>query len=182
MFHGFDYRSGLTDSAKDRLATLLAGALEWVLDFQQKAAATETTEQGRKRAHRRYGDAVLALSHAFALASASDAARDIRDELGFFQTVRAALVKSAPGGGGSKTGADRDFALQQLVGRAVVSTEIVDILGAAGITSPDISILSDEFLAEIEGMEKKNLALEALRKLLEGRAGRQRERGARDGR
>lgn len=165
MFHGFDYLSGVTGSGKERLV-VLAGALEWVLDFQQKAAAAETTEEGKKRAHRRYGDAVLALSTAFSLASASDEARDIRDEVGFFQTVRAALVKSAPGGG--KTGAERDFAVQQIVSRAVVSTEIVDILGAAGIATPDISILSDEFLAEIQGMEKKNLALEALRKLLEG--------------
>ena len=165
MFHGFDYLSGLTGSAKNRLM-VLAGALDWVLDFQQKAAAGETTEGGKKRAHRRYADAVLGLSTAFSLAGASDEARDIRDEVGFFQTVRAALVKSAPGGG--KTGAERDFAVQQIVSRAVVSTEIVDILGAAGIASPDISILSDEFLAEIQGMEKKNLALEALRKLLAG--------------
>lgn len=165
MFHGFDYLSGVTGSGKERLV-VLAAAVDWVLGLQQNAAAAETTEEGKKRAHRRYGDAVLALSTAFSLASASDEARDIRDEVGFFQTVRAALVKSAPGGG--QTGAERDFAVQQIVSRAVVSTEIVDILGAAGITTPDISILSDEFLAEIQGMEKKNLALEALRKLLEG--------------
>jgi type I restriction enzyme R subunit len=61
-----------------------------------------------------------------------------------------------------------DFAIQQIVSRAIISTEIVDILGAAGLDSPDISILSDDFLAEIKGMEKKNLALEALRKLLNG--------------
>jgi type I restriction enzyme R subunit len=98
------------------------------------------------------------------LASASDEARDIRDEVGFFQTVRAALVKSAEGSG--KSSADREFAIQQILDRAVVSTEIVDILAAAGITTPDISILSDEFLAEVQQLEKKNLALEALRKLL----------------
>jgi len=109
---------------------------------------------------------VLALSKAFALASASDAARAIRDEAGFFQAVRAALVKSADNG--ARTGADRDFAIQQILDRAVVTTEIVDILAAAGITTPDISILSDEFLAEIQEMEKKNLAFEALRKLLNG--------------
>ena len=156
--------TGLTGSAKDRLA-VLAGAIEWVLDFQ-KAAAVETTEEGKKQAHRRYSDAVLALSQAFALASASDQARCIRDEVAFFQTIRAALVKSAPGTG--RSNAERDFAVQQIVSRAVVSTEIIDILGAAGLRTPDISILSDEFLAEIQGMEKKNLALEALRKLLEG--------------
>ena len=165
MFHGFDYRKGLTGSPQERLVAL-AGAIEWVLDMQQRAAARETTAHGKKRAHRRFNDAVLAVSRAFALAAASDEARDIRDEVGFFQTVRAALAKSAPGAG--KSSAERDLAVQQIVSRAVVSTEIVDILEAAGLDTPDISILSDEFLAEIQGMEKKNLALEALGKLING--------------
>ena len=165
MFHGFDYRTGLTGAAQERLAAL-AGAIEWVLDMRQREAARESTEEGKKRAHRRFNDAVLALSRAFALAAASDEARSIRDEVGFYQTVRAALAKSAPGAG--KSSAERDLAVQQIVSRAVVSTEIVDILEATGLEAPDISILSDEFLAEVEGMEKKNLALEALRKLING--------------
>ena len=134
--------------------------------MQQREAARESTEEDKKRAHRRFNDAVLALSKAFALAAASDEARGIRDEVGFFQTVRAALAKSAPGAG--KSSAERDLAVQQIVSRAVVSTEIVDILEATGLETPDISILSDEFLAEVQGMEKKNLALEALRKLING--------------
>ena len=165
MFHGFDYRKGLAGSPRERLAAL-AGAIEWVLDLQQRESARESTADGKKRAHRRFNDAVLALSRAFALAAASDEARGIRDEVGFFQTVRAALAKSAPGAG--KSSAERDLAVQQIVSRAVVSTEIVDILAAAGLDTPDISILSDEFLAEIQGMEKKNLAMEALRKLING--------------
>jgi type I restriction enzyme R subunit len=165
MFHGFDYRAGLTGTPQERLAAL-AGAIEWVLDMQQREAAKEKTEDGKRRAHRRFNDAVLALSKAFALAAASDAARDIRDEVGFFQTVRAALAKSTPGTG--KSAAERDLAVQQIVSRAVISTEIVDILEAAGLETPDISILSDEFLAEVQGMEKKNLAMEALRKLING--------------
>ena len=165
MFYGFDYRAGLTGSPQERLVAL-AGAIEWVLDMQQREAAKESAEEDKKRAHRRFNDAVLALSKAFALAAASDEARDIRDEVGFFQTVRAALAKSVPGGGTSS--AERDLAVQQIVSRAVISTEIVDILQAAGLETPDISILSDEFLAEVQGMEKKNLALEALRKLING--------------
>ncbi|MBB3066007.1 type I restriction endonuclease subunit R [Limibacillus halophilus] len=165
MFHGFDYQTGLGGAPLQRLAAL-AAAMEWVLDMQQREAAKEDTEEGKKRAHRRFNDAVLSLSKAFALASASDEAREIRDEVGFFQTVRAALAKSAPNTG--KTTADRDFAVQQIISRAVISTEIVDILKAAGLETPDISILSDEFLAEIQGMEKKNLAMEALRKLING--------------
>ncbi|MEM1149938.1 MAG: type I restriction endonuclease subunit R [Pseudomonadota bacterium] len=165
MFHGFDYRTGLTGTPQECLAAI-AGAIEWVLDRQQREAAKETTEDGKKHAHRRFNDAVLALSKAFALAAASDEARGIRDEVGFFQTVRAALAKSVPGGG--KSSVQRDLAVQQIVSRAVISTEIVDILRASGLATPDISILSDEFLAEVQGMKKKNLALEALRKLING--------------
>ncbi len=163
MFHGFDYEHGLAGTPHERLV-VLAEAIEWILARQQEAAAKETSEDAKRQENRRYQDAVLALSKAFALASATDEAREIRDEVGFFQTVRAALVKSLDGGGGSA--ADREFAIQQILNRAVVSTGIVDILAAAGITTPDISILSDEFLAEIQQLEKKNLALEALRKLL----------------
>lgn len=143
---------------------MMAGAIEWILDRQQQWAAAETTDEGKKKAQRRYQDAVLALSKAYALASASDEARGIREEVGFFQATRAALVKTATGSG--VTSQERDFAIQQIVSRAVVSTEIVDILKAAGIQSPDISILSDEFLAEMQQMPKRNLTVEALRKLI----------------
>ncbi|WP_028603773.1 type I restriction endonuclease subunit R [Ottowia thiooxydans] len=163
MYHGYDYASAMSGTPQERLA-MMAGAIEWILDLQQKLAAKEKTKDGKKNAHRRYQDAVLALSKAFALASASDEAREIREEVGFFQAIRAALVKSSTGSG--VTQQERELAIQQIVSRAVVSTEIVDILAAAGIKSPDISILSDEFLAEVQQMEKKNLALEALRKLI----------------
>ncbi len=132
----------------------MAGAIDWVLTLQQDDAAKETTDEGKKRAHRRYADAVLALSKAFALAAASDEARDIREEVGFFQAIRAALVKSVPGDG-KKSAAERELAIQQIVSRAVVSTEIVDIMKAAGLESPDISILSDEFLAEVQQMREE---------------------------
>lgn len=163
MYHGYDYASAMVGTPQERLA-MMAGAIEWILDLQQKLAAKENTKEGKKNAHRRYQDAVLALSKAFALASASDEAREIREEVGFFQAIHAALVKSSNGSGATQQ--ERELAIQQIVSRAVVSTEIVDILAAAGIKSPDISILSDEFLAEVQQMEKKNLALEALRKLL----------------
>jgi type I restriction enzyme R subunit len=164
MFFGFDYLAGLKGEATDRLS-VMAGALEWVLEMQRKAAEKKQTEEAKKLAHRRYTDAVLTLGKAFALASASDEAKAIRDEVGFFQAIRTALVKST---GSKKKTQDTDFAVQQIISRAVISTEIVDILQAASIQSQDISILSDEFLAEMQGMEKKNLALEALKKLING--------------
>lgn len=163
MYHGFDYATAVSGTAHERLV-MMAGAIEWILDMQQRLAAQENTGEGKKNAHRRYQDAVLALSKAYSLASASDEARLIREDIGFFQAIRAALVKTSTGSG--VTQQQREIAIQQIVSRAVVSTEIIDILAAAGVKSPDISILSDEFLAEVQQMERKNLALEALRKLI----------------
>lgn len=163
MFHGFDYQRGLVGTPQERLG-VMAEAIEWILEQQHQAAQQETDDNAKKQAHRRYQDAVLALSKAFALAAASDEACHIRDEVGFFQTIRAALVKSTTSPG--KSTAEREFAVQQIIDRAVVSTGIIDILSAAGLSSPSISILSDDFLLEIQQMEKKNLALEALKRLL----------------
>ncbi|PSJ40592.1 type I restriction endonuclease subunit R [Allosphingosinicella deserti] len=165
LFHGFDYRLGIDGKPRERLICL-GGAIDWVLRWQESQAAKQKDVEDKKRAHRRYLDMVLELSKAFALASASDEARNIRDEVGFFQAIRAALAKTTATGRICET--DRAFAVQQLVDRAVASSEIIDILKVAGVQSADISILSDEFLIEIGKMEKKNLALEALKKLLNG--------------
>jgi type I restriction enzyme R subunit len=165
---GFDYRSALAADAtpQARLGSM-AGAIDCVLTLAQEDAEREATDEGKKRAHRRYPDAVVGLSKSFALAGGSDEARAIRDEVGFFQAIRAALLKSLPNGG-QRSSAQRELAIQQIVSRAVVSTEIVDIMKAAGLQSPDISILSDEFLAEVRDTDKKNLAVEALKKLING--------------
>jgi type I restriction enzyme, R subunit len=165
---GFDYRPAIDANATSQARLkIMAGAIDWVLTVQQADAEKETSKEGKKRAHRRHGDAVVALSKAFALAGASDTASAIRDEVGFFQAIRAALIKSLPGDG-KKSAAERELAIQQIVSRAIVSTEIIDIIKAAGLESPDISILSDEFLAEIRQTDKKNLAIEALKKLING--------------
>ena len=165
IFHGYDYQPGISGTPQERLKCL-AGAYDWALKWGEAEAAKAKTPEDKKRAHRRFQDLVLELGKAFALAAASDEAREIRDEVGFFQAVRACMVKSTASG--KLSAADKALAVQQLIDRAVASAEIVDILQAAGLESPDISILSDEFLLEVAGMEKKNLALEALRKLLAG--------------
>jgi type I restriction enzyme R subunit len=165
LLHGFDYQPGIVGQPRERLICL-GGAIDWVLKWQEAEAARQQSAEDKKRAHRRFMDMVLELSKAFALSSASDEARAIRDEIGFFQAIRAALAKTTATGKISEK--DRAFAVQQLVDRAVASSEIIDILKVAGLQSPDISILSDEFLMEVEKMEKKNLALEALKKLLAG--------------
>jgi type I restriction enzyme R subunit len=140
MFHGLDYSRGLTGTPHQRLVAL-AEALDWILARQDEAAQRETDKDAKKAAHRRYQDVVLALSKAFALCSASDTARDVRDEVGFFQTVRAAMMKAADTSG--RSSADRDLAIRQIVNGAVASTEIVDILSAAGLPKFDTSV--DDF-------------------------------------
>jgi type I restriction enzyme, R subunit len=107
-----------------------------------------------KQVRRRFPDAVLALTKAYSLAAASDAGKRLRGEVGFFQTVRAFLTKTSAT---KKSEAEKDFAVQQLVSRAVISTEIVDVLAVVVVEALDISILSDEFLAEVRAMDKKNL-------------------------
>ena len=165
IFHGHDYSLGIKGTPQQRLHAL-AAAIDWVLKWQEENASLAKDPEDKKRQYRAYQDAVLELTKAYALASASDAAAAIRNDVGFFQTIRAAIAKSTATGSISQAG--RAFAVQQLIDRAVASTEIIDILRAAGIESPDISILSDEFLAELHGLKRKNLALEALRKILNG--------------
>ena len=110
--------------------------------------------------------AVTELSQAFALSVPHDEALRIRDDVGFFQAVRAVLAKNDPGE--RKTDEELDHAIRQIISKAVISGEVIDIFAAAGLKKPDISILSDEFLAEVRGMPQKNLAVELLRKLLAG--------------
>src|SRR5262249_16842414 len=110
--------------------------------------------------------AVNDLSQAFALAVPHEEALGIRDDVGFFQAVRAVLAKGASGE--RKTDEDLEHAIRQIVSKAIVSDDVVDIFAAAGLKKPDISILSDEFLAEVRDMPQRNLAVELLQKLLKG--------------
>lgn len=116
----------------------------------------------------RFCKEVDALSKAFALAVPSEEAMEAKDEVAFFQAVKARLVKFDTGGGGDggKSSIEMESAVRQLIDKAVVSEGVVDVFDAAGIQKPDISILSDEFMDEVRGMEQKNLAVELLRKLL----------------
>ena len=151
LFHGFDWGRWTTGTAQARLSVLPA-AQEHVL----------AQDDGKARLLR----AVTELSQAFALAVPHDDALRIRDDVGFFQAVRAVLAKSTPGE--RKTDEELDLAIRQIISKAVVSDEVVDVFAAAGLKKPDISILSDEFLADIRGMPQRNLAVELLQKLLKG--------------
>jgi type I restriction enzyme R subunit len=151
LFHGFDWSHWTTGTAQDRVA-LLPAAQEHIL----------AQEDGKARLLK----AVTELTQAFALAVPHDQAIRIRDDVDFFQTVRAVLAKSAPGQ--RKSDEDLDHAIRQIISRALVSNEVLDIFAAAGLRKPDISILSDEFLAEVRNMPRRNLAVELLQKLLRG--------------
>ncbi|HHE55981.1 MAG TPA: DUF3387 domain-containing protein, partial [Caldithrix abyssi] len=115
---------------------------------------------------KRYLQAVGALSKAFALAVPHEEALAIRDEVGLFQEIRASLIKATLSSV-ERTPEEIEAAVQQLVSRAVSGQEVVDIFAASGLDKPDISILSDEFLAEVRALPQKNLAVETLRKLLQ---------------
>ena len=151
IFHGFDWSKWTTGTPQERLG-LLPPAQEHVL----------AQENGKERCV----DAVRALSQAFALAVPHEETTRIRDDVGFFQAVRAQLMKRAPGEARSEE--ELDLAVRQIISRAVASEGVMDIFAAAGLDKPDISVLSDEFLAEVRGMPHRNLAVELLQKLLRG--------------
>jgi len=149
MFHGFDYSRFFTGSPAERVSVIPA-AIEHVL----------VQPNGKERLLQ----AVTELSKAFALAVPHEKALEIKDEVGFFQAVRSAIAKNTrvPG----KTQEELDTAIKQIISKAITSDEVIDIFTAAGLKKPDISILSDEFLSEVQNMPHRNLALELLHKLL----------------
>jgi type I restriction enzyme R subunit len=150
LFHGFDWSKYFTGAAQEKL-TVLPMAMEHILAL----------EDGKKRLLQ----AVRELSLAFALSVPDERALAIREDVAFFQAVRAAFVKSTVEG--EQSAEDLDQAIRQILSRAVAaSDQVIDIFAAAGLKKPEISILSEEFLADVRGMPQKNLAIELLRKLL----------------
>ena len=149
LFHGFDYQKFFTTTPREKMS-MIPSAMDYIL--QQEDGA------------QRYIQFVTELSKAFALAVPHEETDRIRDEVGFFQAVKAGLVKTSEPSGKPKE--ELDSAIRQIISKAIVSDEVIDIFDAVGLKKPDISILSDEFLAEVKGMEHKNLAFEVLKKLL----------------
>jgi len=149
LFHGFDYQVYFRATPTERL-TILPAAQEHIL----------AQENGKDRLFQ----AVLDLSKAFALAVPRDEALAIRDEVAFFQVVKAALAKTTTTR--QRPEEELNHAIAQIVSRAIAPEGIIDFFEVAGLKKPDISLLSDEFLAEVRGMPQKNLAVELLRKLL----------------
>lgn len=152
LFHGLDWTKWTTGTAPERVG-LLPRAQEHIL----------AQESGKDRCV----GAVRELSQAFALAvpHAAEALR-VRDDVAFFQAVQAVLAKRAPGD--ARPEDDIEHAVRRIISRAVAPEGVIDIFAAAGLAKPDISILSEDFLAEVRGMPQRNLAVELLQKLLKG--------------
>ncbi len=150
LMHGFDYKAILKAAPAQRMNGV-AQAMEFVLSLDKGKA--------------RFVQAVSNLSKAFALAVPNAKAMAIRDEIGLFQEIRSALVKITMSES-ERSPDEMESAIRQLVSRAVYSSEVVDIFAAAGLEKPDISILSDEFLADVQKLPQRNLALELLKKLI----------------
>ena len=159
LFHGFDYAGWIDGTPAVRIG-LLPAVQEHIL----------AQEDGKERCLK----AVRELSQAFALAVPHEDALAIRDDVAFFQAVRSGLAKRAEGD--ARPDEDLDHAIRQIVSRAVAPEGMVDIFAAAGLEKPDVSILSEEFLAEVRGMKQRNLAVELLQKLLKGELAARRRR------
>jgi type I restriction enzyme R subunit len=148
MLHGFDYSNFLTGGHK-----LLAGAANFVL--------------GQKDGKKRFADVALAMSKAFTLCCTLDEAKAVREEVAFFQAVKVLLTKREFSEK-KRTDEQRELAIRQIIGSAVVSEDVVDIFQSVGLDKPNIGILDDDFLAEVQNLPERNLAVELLERLLEG--------------
>ncbi|MCW9054637.1 MAG: type I restriction endonuclease subunit R [Candidatus Pacebacteria bacterium] len=161
MFHGFDYHRYFTLDTRGKLGLILE-AQEHVLAQDNKVPA-----EGEKKSQspsERFIHEVTALSKVFAIAVPHEEALAIRDEVAFFQTIKARLIKFDPDPTNCRE--DIETAIRQIVDKAVVTEGVVDIFQVAGIPKPDISVLSDEFLAEVQGMKHQNVAMELMKRLL----------------
>ncbi len=152
MFFGFNYKKYFNAETSEKLSIILA-AEEHILNL----------EDGKKR----YIDAVAALSKAFAISIPHKKAMELKDEIAFFQAVQSRLLKFNRKNTG-KNNIERETAIRQVIDKALVTDSVIDVFDAAGIKKPDISVLSDEFLMEVKNMKHKNIAIEVLKKIING--------------
>ncbi|MCX9026114.1 MAG: type I restriction endonuclease subunit R [Candidatus Methanoperedens sp.] len=159
MFGKFDYRKYFSLEAKDKLNFIL-DATNFIADLKDEAAGKEV-----RNGKARFKENVIKLQKAFAISVPHPKAFEIRDDLAFFQAIKTRFSKFDDQTK-TRTNEEIETAIRQIVNDAIISREVIDVFDAAGIKKPDISILSDEFLAETQGMSRKNLALELLKRLL----------------
>lgn len=163
LFHGYDWQAGAAEKDIGKHLAAVDAAAEFILDG-------DAADDDKDELTRRFLDQSLALSKALALAASHPTARLLADDVKFFQTVRARILKLTGGGGGPGSGADvgaAETALQQLLATSIETDGVIDVFAAAGLDKPDLSIFSDEFLDQIQEMNgNENLRVKALEKLL----------------
>lgn len=155
LLHGFDYSGFASGKPTERMQVLVA-TVDYILGLGE----------GKKKDFIKY---VTELAKAYALCATTEEAEKLNVEIGFFKAVKSGLIKLMTEVGTKKTQDQLDIAIKQLISKSIISDEIVDILGSVGLNRPDISILSDEFLEEVKGLKQKNLAVELLNRLLQGK-------------
>lgn len=163
MFYGFTYDKYFKSDTREKLVIIL-DAQEYILSKDRDGISVDNAGRKKDSLQERFIKEVTALSKVFAIAVPSVEALSIRDEIAFFQAVKARLVKFEPDP--TRRQEDIETAIRQIIDQAVVSEGVVDIFAAAGIAKPDLSVLSDEFLADVQGMKRKNVALELLKRIL----------------
>ncbi len=157
MLHGFDYSGFKTGGHR-----VLAGAANHVLGLVS-GQGSQAERDGKKR----FADAALAMSHAYSLCCTLDEAKALRDEVAFLQAVKVILTKREASAQ-RKTDEERELAIRQIINSAVVSGDVVDIFAAVGLDKPNIGLLDEAFLAQVQNLPEKNLAVELLERLLQG--------------
>ncbi len=161
MFDGFDYKAYFHQTARQKMQFILEAA-NYILGLEEVDASGVIVRNGKQR----FKDSVTRLSQAFALAVTHPDSMLIRDDLAFFQAIKARITKFDENKR-KRSNQEIETALRQIVNDAIISDEVIDIFDAAGIKKPDISILDDKFLADVKGLPQRNLALELLKRLLE---------------
>jgi type I restriction enzyme, R subunit len=166
MFHGVPYMAAVNGKPEDRLR-ILPVAIEHALTLPVFDNDGKELEGGdRKLSKKRFMIGAMRLITAFRIASGSAEAEHVKDEVGFFAAVQAAIRKLDAVSSAARAVEDTEFAISQLINRAVGSTEVIDILRECGVARPDIGMLDEAFLLGIQGIDQKNLAIESLRRLL----------------
>ncbi|MGG0359594.1 type I restriction endonuclease subunit R [Bacillus tropicus] len=155
MLHGHDYSGYKSEKSSQRIKAIV-NTMDYVIGLG---------EDEKKR----FLNTVTELSKAYALCATTPEAEELNDEIGFFKAVKASIVKTIGDGSKKKTASQMDAQINQLISKSVISENVVDIYKELGIENPDISILSDQFLEDVRALPQKNLAVELLNRLLDGK-------------
>lgn len=155
MLHGHDYSGYKSEKSSFRIKAIV-NTMDYVIGLG---------EDEKKR----FLNIVTELAKAYALCATTPEAEELNDEIGFFKAVKASIVKTIGDGSKKKTGSQMDAQINQLISKSVISENVVDIYKELGLENPDISILSDQFLEDVRALPQKNLAVELLNRLLNGK-------------